>query len=122
VLEVGHIHRGPWSQRYWSSTGNWPPRNIIMLTVPSREATLYATDILWNPPPVMIRLPVSRLIHGAGCRFHHAYPVGYKAAKHHFDRDYVMQVDEGEYGPEFKVDSRHTHTHTHTLIPTFVRI
>ena len=38
-----------------------------------------------------------------GCLFHHAYPVGYKATKWHFNRHYTMWIEAGEYGPIFAV-------------------
>ena len=38
-----------------------------------------------------------------GCLFHHAYPVGYRAAKSHFGRAYSMHILAGECGPVFRV-------------------
>jgi hypothetical protein len=38
-----------------------------------------------------------------GCLFHHAYPVGYRAAKSHFGRAYSMHILAGACGPRFRV-------------------
>ena len=38
-----------------------------------------------------------------GALYHHIYPVGYKATKTHFGRDYAMDIEEGAGGPVFKV-------------------
>ena len=35
--------------------------------------------------------------------YHHIYPVGYRATKAHFGRDYEMEIEEGAAGPVFKV-------------------
>ncbi|RKP24301.1 hypothetical protein SYNPS1DRAFT_17409, partial [Syncephalis pseudoplumigaleata] len=44
------------------------------------------------------------------CMFHHPYPVGYRASKHHFGREYWMTIEADEDGPIFLVftkDGRH---------------
>eukprot|EP00959_Pyramimonas_sp_CCMP1952_P058720 1226151-Pyramimonas_sp.AAC.2 len=38
-----------------------------------------------------------------GCLYHHAYPVGFRATKPHFGREYEMRIEEGPVGPVFKV-------------------
>ena len=38
-----------------------------------------------------------------GALYHHIYPVGYRATKTHFGRDYAMDIEEGAGGPVFKV-------------------
>ena len=38
-----------------------------------------------------------------GCLYHHAYPVGYKATKRHFNRSYTMWIEAGDRGPVFFV-------------------
>ena len=38
-----------------------------------------------------------------GCKYHHAYPVGYRATKDIFDRTYEMRIDAGPTGPIFSV-------------------
>jgi len=38
-----------------------------------------------------------------GCLYHHAYPVGYRATKTHFDRDYEMRIEGSERAPVFVV-------------------
>lgn len=38
-----------------------------------------------------------------GCLYHHAYPVGYRASKTVFGREYEMSIGLGEAGPVFKV-------------------
>lgn len=43
-----------------------------------------------------------------GCLFHHAYPVGYRARKVHFDRSWVMTIEAGEFGPVFRVTDEQT--------------
>ncbi|UPR04828.1 hypothetical protein HOP50_18g81730 [Chloropicon primus] len=43
-----------------------------------------------------------------GCLFHHAYPVGYKATKWHFNKLYTMWIEAGEYGPTFAVREEET--------------
>lgn len=39
----------------------------------------------------------------SGCRYHHAYPVGYRATKVVFGRVFEMSIEESETGPEFCV-------------------
>ncbi|RKO87703.1 hypothetical protein BDK51DRAFT_14887, partial [Blyttiomyces helicus] len=39
------------------------------------------------------------------CIFRHPYPVGYRAKKHHFHRDWLMEIEDGGDGPVFKVIS-----------------
>ncbi|KAI8053228.1 hypothetical protein BDF22DRAFT_683366 [Syncephalis plumigaleata] len=44
------------------------------------------------------------------CIFYHPYPVGYRASKHHFGREYWMTIEADEEGPIFSVfteDGRH---------------
>ena len=43
-----------------------------------------------------------------GCLFHHAYPVGYVATKHHFGEPWRMTVETGEVGPVFRVTNVRT--------------
>ena len=38
-----------------------------------------------------------------GCLFHHAYPVGYRATKEIFGREYEMRIEAGPTGPIFSV-------------------
>lgn len=38
-----------------------------------------------------------------GCKYHHAYPVGYRATKVVFGKTYEMSIEEGEAGPAFCV-------------------
>jgi hypothetical protein len=38
----------------------------------------------------------------AGCLFHHAYPVGYRATKLQFGRTFEMHIEAGTHGPVFK--------------------
>ena len=38
-----------------------------------------------------------------GCKFHHAYPVGYRATKVVFGTTYEMSIEEGDTGPVFCV-------------------
>ena len=38
-----------------------------------------------------------------GCKFHHAYPVGYRATKTVFRKTYEMSIEEGETAPVFCV-------------------
>ncbi|KFM27395.1 hypothetical protein F751_1172 [Auxenochlorella protothecoides] len=38
-----------------------------------------------------------------GCLYHHAYPVGYRASKTVFGREYEMSIGLGEAGPVFKI-------------------
>ncbi|KAK3269089.1 hypothetical protein CYMTET_22446, partial [Cymbomonas tetramitiformis] len=38
-----------------------------------------------------------------GCLYHHPYPVGYKARKVQFGREYEMRIEQGEYAPIFRV-------------------
>ena len=38
-----------------------------------------------------------------GAMYHHIYPVGYRATKTHFGRDYAMEIEQGIAGPVFKV-------------------
>jgi len=38
-----------------------------------------------------------------GCLYHHAYPVGYRASKAHFGREYSMHILAGPCGPRFRV-------------------
>ncbi|RKP08525.1 hypothetical protein THASP1DRAFT_15567, partial [Thamnocephalis sphaerospora] len=46
------------------------------------------------------------------CMYHHPYPVGFRASKTHFGREYWMTIEEGEDGPAFNVsmgsDRRHS--------------
>ncbi|KAI9226902.1 MAG: hypothetical protein DHS80DRAFT_18034, partial [Piptocephalis tieghemiana] len=37
------------------------------------------------------------------CMFRHPYPVGYRAAKRHFGREWEMRIEKGEEGPVFVV-------------------
>ncbi|KAI9593155.1 hypothetical protein BDF19DRAFT_497896 [Syncephalis fuscata] len=37
------------------------------------------------------------------CMFHHPYPVGYRASKYHFGREYWMTIEADEDGPIFTV-------------------
>ncbi|KAI9593158.1 hypothetical protein BDF19DRAFT_467314 [Syncephalis fuscata] len=37
------------------------------------------------------------------CMFHHPYPVGYRASKYHFGREYWMTIEADEDGPIFAV-------------------
>ncbi len=39
----------------------------------------------------------------SGCKFHHAYPVGYRATKVVFGKTYEQSIEEGETGPVFSV-------------------
>lgn len=39
----------------------------------------------------------------SGCRYHHAYPVGYRATKVVFGKVFEMSIEESETGPEFCV-------------------
>jgi hypothetical protein len=39
----------------------------------------------------------------SGCRFHHAYPVGYRATKVVFGKVFEMSIEESETGPQFIV-------------------
>ena len=43
-----------------------------------------------------------------GCLFHHAYPVGYVATKHHFGQPWRMTIEAGEVGPVFRVTNERT--------------
>jgi hypothetical protein len=43
-----------------------------------------------------------------GCLFHHAYPAGYVASKHHFGTHYEMRIDTSEFGPVFRVTNTQT--------------
>ena len=43
-----------------------------------------------------------------GCLFHHAYPVGYVATKHHFGQPWRMTIEAGEVGPVFRVTNART--------------
>jgi len=43
-----------------------------------------------------------------GCLFHHAYPAGYVASKHHFGTHYEMRIDTSEVGPVFRVTNTQT--------------
>ena len=43
-----------------------------------------------------------------GCLFHHAYPVGYVATKHHFGDSWRMTIEAGEVGPVFRVTNART--------------
>lgn len=43
-----------------------------------------------------------------GCLYHHAYPVGYVATKHHFNNHYQMTIEAGEVGPVFRVTNTAT--------------
>ena len=43
-----------------------------------------------------------------GCLFHHAYPVGYVATKHHFGDSWRMTIEAGEVGPVFRVTNERT--------------
>ena len=38
-----------------------------------------------------------------GCIYHHPFPVGYRARKVHFGREWEMRIDAGECGPSFSV-------------------
>ena len=38
-----------------------------------------------------------------GCIYHHPFPVGYRARKTHFGREWEMRIDAGECGPSFVV-------------------
>ena len=38
-----------------------------------------------------------------GCIYHHPFPVGYRARKVHFGREWEMRIDAGECGPCFSV-------------------
>ncbi|KAJ3268382.1 hypothetical protein HK104_005386, partial [Borealophlyctis nickersoniae] len=39
------------------------------------------------------------------CTFKHPYPVGFRATKNHFNREWTMEIAEGADGPVFKVTS-----------------
>ena len=46
------------------------------------------------------------------CKFHHQYPVGYRASKFHFGREWQMSIEEGMEGPVFKVWDQTGKTYT----------
>jgi hypothetical protein len=39
----------------------------------------------------------------AGCLYHHAYPIGYRATKIQFGKTYEMRIQRGTKGPKFEV-------------------
>lgn len=39
----------------------------------------------------------------AGCLYHHLYPVGFKATRHVFNREWTMMIEKGQQGPIFTV-------------------
>lgn len=46
----------------------------------------------------------------SGCKYHHAYPVGYRATKNVFGKCFEMSIEESETGPVFKVYDTVNHT------------
>lgn len=46
----------------------------------------------------------------SGCKYHHAYPVGYRATKNVFGKCFEMSIEESETGPLFTVYDTVNHT------------
>ncbi|KAI8855245.1 hypothetical protein BC829DRAFT_3650 [Chytridium lagenaria] len=45
-----------------------------------------------------------------GCRYRHQYPIGFRATKSQYKRDWTMTIEDGgDLGPQFKVESNDGH-------------
>jgi hypothetical protein len=78
------------------------PGPDTILTVPLTLPSIGTT--IWSLGEIVVGPDAKRYWSNRQCLFKHPYPLGYRASRTHFGKEWIMKIERGEKGPLFVVE------------------